>query len=236
MARIHNSATIAREWNLTPARDQVKSCHSLISLCLRQGLTVRGHVIQPDRILLQIDQRYCPDHQALERHSRRLLRGTAASSAPIRGPIQHNSIQFSSSGRNPTLSRRYLPELCVSFPPSFLSEGAGKAGHRLAPATRGQNAHGVGRGQPDIRPSRAMVLQFIVRGKKEPLQSPSPHGFIPTGTQRVFGFNRTSRPAYFTAAGVLGTFDWLTCGATRERLTAPASAVRVHRIPSRDSW
>ena len=105
-------------------------------------------------------------------------------------------------------------------------------------------------------------LQLIVRGKKEPLQSPSPRGFIPTGTQRVFGFPNV-KTSVFHCRGRPRDFRLAlrvrAIGATRERFTAlaiahrdtltslrfnpkrvlhvtpRANAVRVHRILHHDS-
>ena len=114
----------------------------------------------------------------------------------------------------PTFPRAFATGFCCRLALCLIEEGVGRpdAGWRPRPVGKMHTGESRAAGH---RPSRAMVLQFIVRGKKEPLQSPSPHGYIPTGTQRVFGFDRTSRPAYFTAAGVLGTFDWLTCARHR---------------------
>ena len=125
-------------------------------------------------------------------------RSRFARSTPLQGRVRRTVFNLQTASTTSRSRGMNCPRFCCRIRP-FSSkrawEGRAPAGTRdpWAKCTR------MNRGQPDIRPPRAMVLQFIVRGKKEQRKVSIPPRIIassfrlkkarlPARTQRVFGF------------------------------------------------
>ena len=103
---------------------------------------------------------------------------------------------------NPTFPRALATGFCCRLRP-LLSKRARKGRAPAGARDPWTRCTRVSHGQPDTGLPARWVTTY--RTWQEGAASVSIPPWIPTGTQRVFGFIRTSRPAYFTAAGILGT-------------------------------
>ena len=114
----------------------------------------------------------------------------------------------------PTFPRALASGFCCRLALCLIEEGAGRPGAGWRPRSVGKmhTVESRAAGHPASLRDGLNGLSYVARRSGFSLHPPVDS--FPRGLNAYSDF-RTSRPTYFAAAGVLGTFDWLTCARHR---------------------